>query len=97
MQNLDIFRSPISSRVMFERFGPQEYMALFQSHTEMKRVAKLIAATVAENGFDGVVLEIWSQGINSIENLFLLQFWIEKQIEILFLSRDNRMPNIFIK
>ena len=51
----------ILPRVMFERFGPESYMALFQSHVEMKRVAKLIAATVEENGFDGAVLEIWSQ------------------------------------
>ena len=51
----------ILPRVMFERFSPEGYMALFQSHTEMKRVAKLVAATVRENGFDGVVLEVWSQ------------------------------------
>ena len=51
----------ILPRVMFERFDPESYMALFQSHAEMKRVAKLIAATVEENGFDGAVLEIWSQ------------------------------------
>lgn len=51
----------ILPRVMFERFSPEGYMALFQSHSEMKRVAKLIAKTVEENGFDGAVLEIWSQ------------------------------------
>ena len=51
----------ILPRVMFERFGPDDYMALFQSHAEMKRVARLIAATVEENGFDGAVLEVWSQ------------------------------------
>ncbi len=48
-------------RVLFDRWTGPDYMALFQSAEERREIASLLADTARENGFDGIVLEIWSQ------------------------------------
>jgi len=48
-------------RVLFDKWTGQDYINLFRDGWRVDAVAKLIAKTVAKQGFDGVVLEVWSQ------------------------------------
>ena len=53
--------SKLLPRILFDKWTGPDYMKLFGSAAEQKEVAKVIASTVTEHGFDGIVLEIWSQ------------------------------------
>ena len=48
-------------RVLFDKWTGQDYINLFRDGWRVDAVAKLIAKTVTKQGFDGVVLEVWSQ------------------------------------
>ena len=51
----------IVPRVLFEKWTGQDYMQLFRSQTEREELAKLLARTVIDHDFSGIVLEVWSQ------------------------------------
>ena len=48
-------------RVLFDKWTGQDYINLFRDGWRVDAVAKLITKTVTKQGFDGVVLEVWSQ------------------------------------
>ena len=48
-------------RVLFDKWTGQDYINLFRDGWRVDAIAKLITKTVTKQGFDGVVLEVWSQ------------------------------------
>lgn len=54
-------RVKILPRVLFEGWSVDDYMKLFADDRMMREVAEFIAQTIESYGFDGIVLEIWSQ------------------------------------
>lgn len=54
-------KGKVVPRVLFDGWTGQDYMDLFRSEEERSEVATLIADTVEQRGFDGIVLELWSQ------------------------------------
>jgi len=51
----------IIPRVLFDKWTGQDYINLFRDGWRVEAVARMIAKTVTKHGFDGVVLEVWSQ------------------------------------
>ena len=52
----------IIPRVLFDKWSADDYVRLFSDAWRVDAIAKLLTGTVvAKHGFDGVVLEVWSQ------------------------------------
>lgn len=51
----------IIPRVIFDKWSGGDYVALFGSSQLLERLAQTVAETCRREGFDGVVLEVWSQ------------------------------------
>lgn len=58
----------IVPRVLFEGFRGQDYSSLFSDSHLQKSLCKTLTAVVSEHGFDGVVLELWSQVAGALGN-----------------------------
>jgi len=51
----------IIPRVLFDKWTGEDYMKLFSQPWRSEAIAKLITSTITKYGFEGVVLEVWSQ------------------------------------
>jgi len=51
----------ILPRVLFDKWTGEDYMQLFSQPWRAEAIAKHVTAAIAKHGFDGVVLEVWSQ------------------------------------
>eukprot|EP00095_Tigriopus_kingsejongensis_P008366 snap_masked-scaffold856_size87843-processed-gene-0.3 protein:Tk08366 transcript:snap_masked-scaffold856_size87843-processed-gene-0.3-mRNA-1 annotation:"chitinase domain-containing protein 1 precursor" len=51
----------ILPRVLFDKWTGPDYMRLFESAEEKAEVARFLRQSVEQYGFDGLVLELWSQ------------------------------------
>lgn len=61
MKQVKATGSKVVPRILFDQWSGPDYMSLFQDPSEVEEAAKLIADTIKENSFDGIVLELWSQ------------------------------------
>lgn len=59
-------------RILFEHFTDKDYSRLLTYQDESKAVAKLIVETCKKFDFDGIVLEVWSQLSQRVDDQHLI-------------------------
>ncbi|QQP41391.1 Chitinase domaincontaining protein 1like, partial [Caligus rogercresseyi] len=57
----DLRPSKVLPRVIFDKWAAKDYMELFQDSRKSRKIGDALSELCMANGFEGVVLEVWSQ------------------------------------